>query len=168
LEKHQSIISYLLILLLFLILLKITGFLNIHNVELLGYVLIFFGLSYVFNSFGNRRKGVLFTSTVIFLIGLVLFIISNFEIQHLSKLIVSSSLMIIGTGLLMTYIDGDQLNYILVLSLLLITAGIIITITQGEITFRSFFSSFMWVTEKYWSVVLIFAGVFLLFRKGNT
>jgi uncharacterized membrane protein (DUF441 family) len=76
--------------------------------------------------------------------------------------------MIIGTGLLMTYIDGDQLNYILVLSLLLITAGIIITITQGEITFRSFFSSFMWVTEKYWSVVLIFAGVFLLFRKGNT
>ena len=167
-EKHQSIISYLLILLLFLILLKITGFVNIHNIELLGYVFIFFGLSYVFNSFGNSRKGVLFTSTVIFLVGVVLFIISNFEIQQLSKLIIPSSLMIIGIGLLMTYIDGNQLTYIFILSLLFIAAGVIVTITNGGITFRSFYSSFLGVAEKYWPVLLIFVGVFLLFRKENT
>lgn len=166
--KHQSIISYLLILLLFLILFKITGFINIHNVELLGYVFILFGLSYVFNSFGNNRKGVLFTSTVIFLVGLVLFIISNFEIQQLSELIIPSSLMIVGIGILMIYIDGNQVTYILILSLLFIAVGIIITITHGEITFHSFYSSFLRVTEKYWSVVLIFVGIFLLFRKGNT
>jgi hypothetical protein len=121
----------------------------------------------VFNSFGNRRKGVLFTSTVIFLVGLVLFIISNFELQHLSKLVVPSSLMIIGIALLMTYLDGDQLPYILILSLFLITAGIIITITQGGITFHSFFSSFVGVTAKYWSILIIFVGIFLLFRKRN-
>ncbi len=167
-EKHQSIISYLLILLLFLILLKITGFINIHSVELLGYVFIFFGLSYVFNSFGNRRKGVLFTSTIIFLVGVVLFIISNFEIQQQSKLIIPSFLLIIGIGLLMTYIDGNQLTYFLILSLLFIIAGIIITIIHGEITFHSFCSSFLGVTEKYWSVILISAGIFLLFRKDNT
>jgi len=168
LEKHQSIISYLLILLLVLILLKITGFIIIHNIELLGYVFIFFGLSYVFSSLGNNRRGVLFTSTVIFLIGVALFIISNFEIQQLSKIIVPGSLMIIGIGLLMTYIDGNQMTYILILLLLFMAAGIIITITHGELTFRSFIYSFLMVTEKYWSVVLIFAGIFLLFRKGNT
>ena len=167
-EKHQSIISYLLILLIFLILLKITGFINIHNVELLGYVFITFGLSYVFNSFGNNRKGVLFLSTIIFLVGLVLFIISNFEIQHLSKLIIPSSLMIVGIGLLMTYIDGDQVTYVLLLSLLFIASGIIITITHGELTFHLFLSSILGITEKYWSVLLIFAGVFFLFRKGKT
>lgn len=166
-EKHQSIISYLLILLIFLILLKITGFINIPNVELLGYVFIFFGLSYVFNSFGNGRKGVLFTSTVIFLVGLVLFVISNFEIQHLSKLIIPSSLMIIGIGLLMTYIDRGQISYILVLSLLFIAAGIIISIIHGGITFSLFFTSLVGVMSKYWAVLLIFAGIFLLFRKGN-
>ena len=167
-EKHQSIISYLLILLLVLILLKITGFIIIHNSELLGYVFIFFGLSYVFSSFGNNRRGVLFISTVIFLIGVALFIISNLEIQQLSKIIVPASLMIIGIGLLMTYIDGNQMTYILILLLLFMAAGIIITITHGELTFRSFIYSFLMVTEKYWSVVLIFAGIFLLFRKGNT
>jgi hypothetical protein len=152
---------------LFLILLKITGLINIHSVELLGYVFIFFGLSYVFNSFGNSRKGVLFISTVIFLVGVVLVIISNFEIQQLSKIIIPSLLMIIGIGLLMTYIDGDQLTYILILSLLFIAAGIIITIAHGEITSHSFYSSILGVTEKYWPVVLIFAGIFLLFRKDN-
>jgi hypothetical protein len=147
--------------------LKITSIINIPNVELLGYVFIFFGLSYVFNSFGNGRKGVLFTSTVIFLVGLVLFIISNFEIQHLSKLIIPSSLMIIGFGLLMTFIDGDQISSILVFSLLFVATGIIIAIIHGGITFSLFFSSFLGVIAKYWSVLLIFAGVFLLFRKGN-
>lgn len=166
-KKRQSIISYLLILLILLILLKITNFININNVELLAYVFIFFGLSYVFNSFGNNRKGTLFTSTVIFLVGLVLFTISNFEIQHISRLIIPSSLMIIGIGFLMTYIDGDQVTYSLILSLLFIAAGIIITITFGEITFRSFYSSFIGVTEKYWSVLIIFAGIFLIFRKDN-
>ena len=75
--------------------------------------------------------------------------------------------MIIGIGFLMTYIDGDQVTYSLILSLLFIAAGIIITITFGEITFRSFYSSFIGVTEKYWSVLIIFAGIFLIFRKDN-
>jgi hypothetical protein len=168
LEKHQSIISYLLTFLLILILLKITGIIHFNNIELLSYLLIFFGLSYTFNSFGNNRKGLLFVSTVIFLIGLVLFIISNFEIQQVSRLIVPSSFMIIGIGLLMTYIEGNHVTFVFVLSLLLIVAGLIITITNGEITIYSFLSSCIGIMEKYWSVLLIFLGVFFLFRKQNT
>jgi hypothetical protein len=167
LEKHQSIISYLLIFLLFLILLKITGLINIHNVELLSYIFVFFGLSYLFNSLGDNRRGVLFTSTVIFLIGIVLFVISNFEIQHLSELIIPSALMIIGVGLLLIYIDGITAPFFLFMSLLFMTAGIIISITNGGITFHSFGYSFMGVIKKYWPVLIIFVGVFLLFRKRN-
>jgi len=122
----------------------------------------------VFNSFGNNRKGVLFTASVIFLIGLVLFVISNFEIQHLPALIIPASLMIIGVGLLMTYIDGDHITFVFILSLLLIAAGIIITVTHGEFTFHSFISSLFGISTKSWPVLLIFAGVFVLFRKRNT
>jgi hypothetical protein len=165
LEKRQSIISYLLTFLLILILLRIIGIINLNNIELLSYLLIFFGLSYTFNSFGKNRRGLLFISTVLFLIGLVFFIISNFEIQQMSKIIVPSSLMIIGIGLFMTYLDGNHVIFVFILSLLLIVSGIIITITHGEITISSFFSSCIGITEKYWAVLLIFLGVFLLFRK---
>ena len=166
-EKNQPIISYLLTLLFLLVLLKIIGIINIHNIELLGYVFIFLGLSYVFNSFGNNKKGVLFISTVVFFVGLVMFVISNFELQQISKLIIPSFLMIIGIGFLMTYIDGDQITIVFILSLLFITSGIIITISHGVVTITSFCLSFINVIEKYWPVLLIFAGVFLLFRKWN-
>ena len=99
---------------------------------------------------------------------MVLFIISNFEITQPSKLIIPSSLMIMGIGLLMTYIDGNRITYILLLSLLFITAGIIVTIMHGEINFPSFCLAILGVIEKYWSVLIIFTGIFLIFRKGNT
>jgi hypothetical protein len=153
--------------LLILIVLKIIGIANINNLELLGYVFIFLGLSYTFNSFGNKKKWILFVSTVIFLVGVSIFIISNFEILKLSSLIIPSLFMIFGLGLLMTYFDGDQITFVLILSLVLIASGIIITITRGEITILSFVVSTFRITVKYWPVLIIFLGVYLLFRKGN-
>jgi hypothetical protein len=167
LEKRQSIISYLLTLLLILILLKIIGIVNINNLELLSYVFIFWGLSYAFNSFGKKNRWIIFVSTVIFLIGMFMFIYSNFEIMKFSPLIIPSIFMIIGSGLLMTYIDGDQLTFVLILSLVLIASGIIITITHGEISFLSFIVSVFKIAVSYWPVLIIFFGVFLLFRKRN-
>jgi hypothetical protein len=164
-EKHQSIITYLLSLLLILILLKIIGIIKIHNLELLSYVLIFAGLSYVFRSFGNRRQVVLFTSTIVFLIGVGLFIFSNFEIIPVSSLIAPSSLLIIGVALLMTYFGGASKSFILILSLILIASGIIITITRSHITIISFLSSLFVITINYWPVIIIFAGVLIFFRK---
>jgi len=99
---------------------------------------------------------------------MVLFVISNFEITQPSKLLIPSSLMIMGIGLLMTYIDGNQLTYILLLSFLFIAAGIIVIIIHGEINFHSFCLSIVGVVEKYWSVLIIFTGIFLIFRKENT
>ena len=169
-KKHQSVITYILILLMLLVLLKMTRVINIRNIELLGYVLIFFGLSYVFNSFGQNKPGLLFTATVIFLSGMILFITSNFEIIQPSRLILPAFLMIIGIGFLMVYIDGGMRVPILVFSLSFIIAGIIVTVIRGNFAMHTFFTSISGMAEKYWPVLLIFAGVILLFRKedGNT
>jgi len=165
LEKHQYIIMNILALLLLLVFLRITGIIHIQNIELLGYIFIFFGLSYAFNSFGKNKQGVLFTSTVIFLVGLLLFILSNFEILQPSHLILPAALMIIGIAFLMVWFDGEMKNQILFLSTVFIFSGILLTILKGAITFRSFSISLINMTEKYWPVLLIFAGVFLIYRK---
>jgi len=167
LEKHQQIIKNLLFLLLVLIFLKLTGIIHIQSIELLGYLFIFFGLNYAYDSFGKNRQGVLFTATVIFLIGLILFVISKFEILQPSHLILPSVLLIIGVGLLMVWIDGEMKNQVITLSVIFLLSGIILTILKGSITFRSFFISLADMTAKYWPVLLIFAGVLLLYRKQN-
>ena len=166
-EKHQSIITNLLALLLLLVFLKISGILHIQNIEILSYVFIFFGLSYAFNSFGKNRQGLLFTSTTIFLIGLTLFIFCNFEIIQPSHLLLPATLMIIGIGFLMVWIDGEMKSQILILSVLFIFSGIALTILKGSITFRSFFVSIADMTAKYWPILLIFAGVLLIYRKKS-
>lgn len=166
-EKHQQIIKNLLLLLLVLILLKLTGIISIQSIELLGYILIFFGLNYAYDSFGKNRQGVLFTATIIFLIGLILFIISKFEILQPSHLILPSVLLIIGVGLLMVWIDGQMKNQVIILSVIFLLFGIILTILKGSITFRSFLVSLVDMSAKYWPVLLIFAGVLLMYRKRS-
>ena len=166
-EKHQYIITNFVALLLLLVFLNITGIIHIQNIELLGYVFIFFGLSYAFNTFGQKRQGLLFTSTVIFLVGLILFIISKFEIVQPSHLLLPSTFMIIGIGFLIVWIDGEMKNQILVLSIGFIFAGIILTVLKGNITLRSFSVSLVDMTVKYWPVLVIFVGVFLIYRKRN-
>jgi hypothetical protein len=147
--------------------LKLAGIINIRNSELIGYVFIFLGLSYVFISFGQNRQGLLFASTVIFLAGMILFITGNFEIVQPSRLIFPAILLIIGIGFLMVYIDGAMRPPILVFSLVFIIAGIIVTGYRGNFSLHSFFSSITAMAEKCWPVLLIFAGVFLLFRNGD-
>ena len=153
--------------LLLLVFLKISGIMHIQNIEFLGYVFICFGLSYSFSSFGKNRPGVLFTSTIIFLIGLILFVLSNFEILQPSHLVFPATLLIIGIGFLMVWIDGDLKNSALILSFLFLASGIITIAVKGGLTFRSLFISLLNLSVKYWPVFLIFAGVFFLFRKRN-
>ena len=73
--------------------------------------------------------------------------------------------MIIGVGLLMTYIDGDQRTVVFILSLLFIASGIIITISHGEITFNSFYLSFIRVIEKYWLGIINFCRSLSIIKK---
>lgn len=166
-DKHQYIITNLLILLLLIVFLKITGIIHIQNIELLSYMFIFFGLSYAFNSFGKNRPGLLFTSTVIFLFGIILFIISTFEILEPSHLVLPAILLIIGIGFLIVWIDGEMKNQILILSFIFLLSGIILIILKRSLSLRSFGVSLVDMTLKYWPVLLIFAGVFLMNRKRS-
>ena len=143
------------------------GIINIPNLELLAYVFVFWGLSYVFISFGNNRRWTLFLSTIIFMVGIFLLIYSKFEIIKVHSLIIPSLLMITGIGVLITYIDGYQKPVGFILSFSLIASGLIITITHGEITITTFILSAIKIVKIYWSVILIFLGVLLLFRKRD-
>jgi hypothetical protein len=67
----------------------------------------------------------------------------------------------------MVWIDGEMKNQVITLSVIFLLSGIILTILKGSITFRSFFISLADMTAKYWPVLLIFAGVLLLYRKQN-
>jgi len=162
LEKHQPVIIYMAVFLLFSLLLRITGLIEIENLELLSYMLMIFGISYLFISFGRNRKGVLFTSTVIFLTGILMYLLSNFEFFVPSRMLYPSIIFIAGTAFLMIYIDGGLSKRYLFISTGLIVFSLILIFIRGDFKGSSFLNSLIIVAGKYWIILLLVIIIFLL------
>lgn len=141
---------------------KLFGVIDVAIAELLGYALIFYGITLVYTSFGKNRTGVLFIGSTLFLTGLLLFLINNFEFTNNNDVIFPAALLIIGIDFLMLFLDNTERLSFIAVSLTAIFSAIIVTLLLGSITFRTFFISIINIVEKYWPVVLIAAGLIII------
>ena len=142
-----------------------TGIIDVENTELLGYVLIFYGVSQTYLALGKNRKGYLFSGTFLFLTGVFLFIISNFEFTSTRELIFPSLLFITGICCLMIFIDDTRMKNYLVVSVTLLFTGLMVTIFVGSLSFSAFFRALINITFKYWLVILLVLGIILILYK---
>jgi hypothetical protein len=155
LNNNQPILIYLLIFLALSIILKLFGIIDVENTELIGYAMIFYGINLVYLSFGGKQQGLLFTGTVFFLVGLLLFLINNFEFINNKEIIFPSILLILGTGFLMLFLDNTSKKNFLLVSLTFILSALIVTTLLGSITATLFVDSVVKITVKYWLIALV-------------
>jgi len=165
--KTQPIIIYALAFLIISLVLKLFGFIYLDNIELLAYTFIFYGISSVYVSFGNNKRFQLFIGTTAFLIGIVFFLISNFDIFNSSGLIFPSVLLILGIGSGMLFLDNTDDKAILFVSIIFVLLGIIYSASVGSLKFLSFINSIVSITDKYWVVALITLVIIILLRREN-
>ena len=138
--------------------LKLLGIINVENTELLGYAMIFYGINLVYTSFGKKKRGILFTGTSLFLIGLLFFLINNFEFINEKEIIFPSILFIAGISFLMLYFDDTSKKNFFLISATLIFAATTVTALLGSITVALFLNAIIKITVKYWLVALITIG----------
>ena len=120
--KNQSIIVYLLVFTALSVLLKIVGLINSSFIELASYALIFYGVGTVYVSMGKNKKNLLFIGAASFLVGIELFIISNYDILKLSHIVLPSIFFILGTAFLVLFIDDLSNNLLLAISVIFLIA----------------------------------------------
>jgi len=161
---YQSILTYLLLFLTLSLVLKFFGVLFISGSEILSYGLIFFGISSVYISFGNRQKYSLFLGSVIFLAGLLIFIVERFLIFWDSSILLSASTFITGISFLMLFLDELKNKIYLFISAFFILVGFLFTILLGHISLLLFFNSIFDVIINYWLIVLIVLGILILIK----
>ena len=154
-NNNQPILIYLLIFLALSIILKLFGIIDVENTELIGYAMIFYGINLVYLSFGGKQQGLLFTGTVFFLVGLLLFLINNFEFINNKEIIFPSILLILGTGFLMLFLDNTSKKNFLLVSLTFILSALIVTTLLGSITATLFVDSVVKITVKYLLIALV-------------
>jgi hypothetical protein len=162
LSNNQPILIYLLIFLALSIILKLFGVIDVSNIELLGYAFIFYGITIVYTSFGKNHPIALFFGSSLFLTGLLLFLISNFEFSDSNEIIFPSILLILGINFLMLFFNNLKKKGFLAVSLTSILLAVVVTILLGSITFLNFYNSILNITAKYWPIVLIAAGLLVL------
>lgn len=163
--KSRSILTYALIFLVFSILLKITGIINIVYAELAAYILIFCGIGTVYVSMDRNKRNLLFVGAVSFLIGIELFITNNYDFVKLSNIILPSIFFILGASFLMLFINDLKNRLLLTISVIFLISGIFFFTKLGTFNFSDFFKSAWNITIKYWPMIIIGTAIILLIRK---
>jgi|WetSurMetagenome_2_1015567.scaffolds.fasta_scaffold537499_2 hypothetical protein len=166
-NKSQSVLTYTLSFLILAVVLKVFGLLSVNNEEILAYTFIFYGISSVYSSLGKDKKFRLFLGTVVFLIGIVFFILNNFDITSLSRIIFPSIILILGAGCFMLYIDNTNDKAILYASLFFVLIGITYSIIFGPVKFGIFVFSLYQIILKYWIVITIAAIIFISINRED-
>jgi len=160
----NKIVSYLAAFFIFILLLWLIGFVNSSLLELLSYFSLALGISIVLISFGNDKKGILFSGTIIFLLGLIFFILNNFDFDQTNNLMIPAFLFILGTGFFVLFLDGFSNKKNLILSALFWLTGFIFILFLGEFSISTFTASLKDVAFSFWTVILLVVGAFLLLK----
>ena len=165
--QRNLIIIYLLIFLSVIILLRMLGIIQIGNSELIGYALIVYGLSLFYSSFIQGRKVFLFLGSSLFLFGVVLFIIANFEFTETNDLIIPAAVFIFCISSFMVYLSDTKQKLMLYLSIILVASGIGVTALIGTQGLPGFFRNVVSITSKYWVIIVILVIVIVLVSKDS-
>ena len=165
-KSSQTIVIYLLTFLIFSILLKLLGFIDVSNSEIIGYACIFYGISAVYISLGRNRKLLLFTGSVIFLAGVTLFLINNFDFFNAKDILLPALLFILAAGAFMLFIDNARTLYLLV-SIIFILTGLIYTSIFGKLDAGDFISSAVSISEKSWPALIILLGIIIIMYRDD-
>ncbi|HVO75991.1 MAG TPA: hypothetical protein VMT35_18350 [Ignavibacteriaceae bacterium] len=146
---------------------KLFGIIDYSAGEIIGYIFIIYGLALVYTSMGKDKKLLLFIGSSLFLAGVFLFIINNFQLTGSSNPILTSIILIPGISFFILFIDDFSNKLFLILSAGFTAVGLLIIISTGSPTFSSFFSSILYIAVRYWPVVLIVIGIALIIKRDE-
>lgn len=160
--RLQIIVIFVLIFLAIEILLKLFGVINIGSNEIFGYAFFIYGISSVSISFGRNHKGVLFIGSLIFSIGFILLIISNYEILNTNSIVLPSTLFVLAVGFLILFFDDLKNKSFLTLSSIFFVISIFTAIYNSSFVLWKFLSSIENIAVKFWPLeALVLAGILI-------
>ncbi len=164
-EKHHWIFVFIIAFVFISILLNAFGITSLKNGEILSYVLAFYGLGLVFISFGTERRGSLFLGTVVFLVGIIVFIRNNYSFEDDSKVIIPSVFMILGISFFILFLDETSHRVPLYVAVVFMIIGLLFTIFSGSPGFISFFRAIPEIIIKVFPLLIIAVLLILLLRS---
>lgn len=165
--KKNFILTYLLLFSALLFIAKLIGLFSFSYVEIVGYVLMFYGIATVYVSMGKSKRTMLFIGSVAFLMGVILFTTSNYDFIKLPNIVLPSIFFILATAFLVLFIDETANKLLLIISVIFFVTGIFFFTKLADFNVGDFLKSALRITISYWPIVVIVTAIILLLKKNS-
>jgi hypothetical protein len=165
--RKYSILTYLPVFIILLIIVKLIGVIDFSYLEISGYALVFYGMGTVYVSMGNNKRSMLFIGSVAFLVGVILFITSNYDFVKLTNIVLPSIFFILGTAFLILFIDDGVNKLFLIISAIFFVSAIFFFTKLANFNVGDFIKSALSITVRYWIIVVILTAIILLLKKNS-
>jgi hypothetical protein len=149
-------------------LIQTIGLVDIDFNALLGCALLLYGLVSTYTSFGkDNSRGTLFLSVCVFLLGVLLFVISFFDIPSYRGLYIASVLFITGSAFLILYLQNHIEHLLLFIALFMILLSCITIYFYNSVSIIQFADKIAGKIIDNWELVFILFGFSLLAGSGK-
>jgi len=157
------------IIVLFIIVFFLLSILNVIDISLtniLSYALLIIGIALVYGESIRQNRISVFLGSIIFLLGVYFLISENFELNNRDGMSVPIILIFAGTGLLVLHISTKTKKIFLIISIILLSAGLTLLIMNSHLSIGSFIQSLLPVLNFLWPaiIILIVIALFLKIR----
>ncbi|MEN8191586.1 MAG: hypothetical protein ABFS12_02140 [Bacteroidota bacterium] len=141
------------------LILKLFGEITTSYEKIYGNMLLFYGIVSVYVSMGNEKRGSLFLGVVSFMIGVLLYVLNNFDIMSTSRIILPAVFFVLSAAFLFLFLDDFQGKIFLYVSLVLIIAGSISLLFFNSFEWISFSASISRTVFGLWPYLFIIVGI---------
>ena len=133
--------------------------------DVVGIVFIFYSIPTVYSAFSNDDRGKLIASTILFLIGIVFFVKSYYEILDTRGLVFFSILFISGSILIILFIENIKEKIFLYAGIMLLVLSYL-SITQfKKLGLFNAANRIGNLLEVFWPVILIVMGMIIFVNR---
>lgn len=147
-----------------IMLLKSFAVIDVSSVMIFSILFIIYGFASVYISLARHLRGRLFMGTVLFLFGIILFVVHYYEFPGIGIIIFPSILFMLGAGFMMLYIDEAENRVFLIASAILIISSLIYIFFARHFAFFQFTYLISELVLDFYPVFIILLGISLLVR----
>lgn len=155
------------VIIMFIIVSLLLSFLNILSIsfqDILSYSLLTIGISLVYSEAMRQNRLLIFLGSLVFLTGIFFLVTENFDVQISEGMILPILLIFSGSGLLMVHISTPTKKIYLIVSVILLSAGLALLIFKSNWNVNSFNQSLLSVLNFLWPVAILIVILVLLLR----
>lgn len=146
-------------------LLSIFRIISITLIDILSYSLLIIGIALVYSESIRQNRLSVFLGSIIFLLGVYFLVSENFNLNIKEDMSIPIILIFAGSALLVLHISTSTKIIFLVISILLISAGIALFIVNSHWNIESFLLSVLPTLNFLWPVLIIIIVLALLLRN---